>query len=130
MWTNSLPPELLNTVHCMDCLEFMRTLPDGCIDLVLTDIPYWECDVENNGIRDKHTKKWEMNLADDVFFDLRELCKEIDRVTNNWWYIFCWIKQISDITKCFSGHTTRLIIREKTNPMPINWKYVYLSRRL
>lgn len=31
---------LLNTVHCMDCLEFMKTLPDKCIDLVLTDPPY------------------------------------------------------------------------------------------
>lgn len=41
MWKNSLPPELLNTVHCMDCLEFMKGLPDGCIDLVLTDPPYW-----------------------------------------------------------------------------------------
>lgn len=24
----------------MDCLEFMKTLPDKCIDLVLTDPPY------------------------------------------------------------------------------------------
>lgn len=40
MWTNSLPPELLNTVHCMDCLEFMGTLPDGCIDCIICDLPY------------------------------------------------------------------------------------------
>ena len=41
MWTNILPPELLNTVHCMDCLEFMKWLPDGCIDMILCDLPYW-----------------------------------------------------------------------------------------
>jgi len=41
MWTNGLPPELLNTVHCMDCLEFMRGLPDGCIDAIICDLPYW-----------------------------------------------------------------------------------------
>ena len=40
MWTNWLDPALLNTVHCMDCLEFMKTLPDNCVDLVLTDPPY------------------------------------------------------------------------------------------
>lgn len=42
MWTNILPPELLNTVHCMDCLEFMKWLPDNCIDLVVTSPPYWK----------------------------------------------------------------------------------------
>lgn len=30
----------LNKIHNMDCLEFMKTLPDKCIDLVLTDPPY------------------------------------------------------------------------------------------
>lgn len=27
-------------VHCMDCLEGMKQLPDGCVDLVVTDPPY------------------------------------------------------------------------------------------
>lgn len=30
----------LNQMHCGDCLELMRELPDKCIDLVLTDPPY------------------------------------------------------------------------------------------
>lgn len=30
----------LNKIHNIDCLEYMRTLPDKCIDLVLTDPPY------------------------------------------------------------------------------------------
>ena len=30
----------LNKIHNIDCLEFMKTLPDKCIDLVLTDPPY------------------------------------------------------------------------------------------
>lgn len=28
------------TIHCGDCLEIMRTLPDKSIDLVLCDLPY------------------------------------------------------------------------------------------
>lgn len=32
--------DLLNKIHLGDCLEFMKQLPDGCIDLVLTDPPY------------------------------------------------------------------------------------------
>ncbi len=31
---------LLGKVHNIDCLEFMRGLPDKCVDLVLTDPPY------------------------------------------------------------------------------------------
>lgn len=30
----------LNKIHNIDCLEFMKTLPDKCVDLVLTDPPY------------------------------------------------------------------------------------------
>jgi site-specific DNA-methyltransferase (adenine-specific) len=30
----------LNKIYNMDCLAFMKTLPDKCIDLVLTDPPY------------------------------------------------------------------------------------------
>ena len=32
--------DLLNKIHHADCLEFMKQLPDKCIDLVLTDPPY------------------------------------------------------------------------------------------
>lgn len=32
--------ELLNKIHHADCLEFMKQLPDKCVDLVLTDPPY------------------------------------------------------------------------------------------
>lgn len=31
----------INKVHLWDCLEIMKQLPDKCIDLVLTDPPYW-----------------------------------------------------------------------------------------
>lgn len=29
-----------NTLQCMDCLKGMKQLPDGCVDLVVTDPPY------------------------------------------------------------------------------------------
>lgn len=32
------PP--VNTIFNMDCLEGMRLLPDGCVDMVLCDLPY------------------------------------------------------------------------------------------
>lgn len=30
----------LDAITCGDCMEWLRTLPDGCADLVLTDPPY------------------------------------------------------------------------------------------
>lgn len=36
----TMKEELLNKIHQGDCLEFMRQLPDKCIDLVVTDPPY------------------------------------------------------------------------------------------
>jgi site-specific DNA-methyltransferase (adenine-specific) len=32
----------LNKIYCGDCLEVMKKLPDKCVDLVLTDPPYFE----------------------------------------------------------------------------------------
>lgn len=30
----------LDTITCGDCMEWLKTLPDGCADMVLTDPPY------------------------------------------------------------------------------------------
>ena len=32
--------EMINQVICGDCLPILKSLPDKCIDLVLTDPPY------------------------------------------------------------------------------------------
>ena len=47
---------LLGKIHNCDCLEFMRQLPDKCVDLVLTDPPYgttqcsWDSVVDFNNM--------------------------------------------------------------------------------
>jgi len=30
----------LNKIYCIDCLEFLKTIPDESVDLVVTDPPY------------------------------------------------------------------------------------------
>src|SRR5260221_13829145 len=52
----------LNKIHNIDCLEFMKTLPDKCIDLVLTDPPYGinfgsEKNSMSNGLRKDGTRR-------------------------------------------------------------------------
>ena len=118
----------MNTIINDDCLNVMKQVPDKYFDLVLTDLPYGECDVPNNGIWDKNTNMADMSKADKVTFNMQELLKEFDRICKGSYYIFCGTEQISEIIKHFKkGHTTRLIIWEKTNPMPINGQHVFLS---
>ena len=128
MWTNDEMQNKLGQIHNQDCLTFMKQVPDKYFDLVLTDLPYGECDVDNNGIWDKNTNMTDMHKADKVGFEMQVLLAELDRICKGSYYIFCGIEQVSDIKKYFSKkHTTRLIIWEKTNPMPINGQYVFLS---
>ena len=50
-----------------DCLELMKDIPDGSVDLVLTDIPYGVVNRESNGLRNLDKK----NKADIVTFDIK-----------------------------------------------------------
>jgi len=65
---------LLGKVHQGDCLEFMRQLPDKCVDLVLTDPPYGisadkgsigygHCDSK------KYTDNWDDKTPDKTIFE-------------------------------------------------------------
>ena len=39
----------LDTITCMDCLDWLKTLPDGCVDSVITDPPYGISHSSNHG---------------------------------------------------------------------------------
>lgn len=68
-----------NKFYNMDCLEFMQTLPDKSVDLVLTDPPYG-LDIAKTGSlgNDKFTpKEWDNKIPEDIYFD------EIQRVSKN-----------------------------------------------
>lgn len=49
--------DLLNKIHLGDCLEFMKQLPDKCIDLVLTDPPYGIDAVGGGGVNPRGPRK-------------------------------------------------------------------------
>lgn len=67
----------LNKIHNIDCLEFMKQVPDKYFDLVLTDPPYG-IGISSNPIRQKHDKKdW------DDFTPSKELFDEIFRVSKH-----------------------------------------------
>lgn len=73
----------LNKIHNMDCLEFMRTIPDKYFDLVLTDPPYGIGDKFKGGSNSKMNK---FNSIVDKGWDKapsNELFDEIFRISKN-----------------------------------------------
>lgn len=116
-----------NTIVNGDCMDVMAKMPDSCVDLVLTDIPYGVCnktDQVDNPIRTVHKQN-----ADEITFDLEEFVSDVIRICKGSIYIFCGTEQVSDIRRKLidAGLTTRLLIWEKTNPSPMNGQHVWLS---
>ena len=107
-----------------DAIQLMQNLPDNHVDLLLTDIPYARVNKPSNGLRIIDKKD-----ANTETFDLITFANEAFRVTKGNAIIFCGKEQFSDLYRNFDdwGATTRMIIWEKTNPMPMNGRYVFLS---
>lgn len=114
----------LNTVYNCNVLNLLNKIKDNSIDVFLTDIPYEKVNKKSNWLR--NLDKWKANTKT---FELEKLLPEIERVTSWSWYIFCWKEQISEIFDYFESnwYTTRLMIWKKTNPMPLNCQYVWMS---
>jgi len=78
----------LNKIHNIDCLAFMKTLPDKCIDLVLTDPPYG---MNYQSSRRTATKQFEKVEQDTNIDWFPEFIKECFRILKDdrHIYIFC-----------------------------------------
>ena len=116
--------EIYNT----DCIEFMKKMAQGSVNCVLTDIPYGEVSRANNGLNQMKTS--DKGAADATTFNLDEFLSLVDKVANDNIIIFCGKGQFSTIYNYFAAKsvgTVRQLIWKKTNPVPSNGKYVYLS---
>lgn len=107
-----------------DCIEKIKYIEDGSVDLVLTDIPYSECNMLSNGLREL-----DKSNADKLMFDYIKLTEELVRVCRGSIYIFCGINQLSRIREVFQRNklSTRALVWEKTNPSPMNGDKIWLS---
>lgn len=107
-----------------DCLELMKQIPDGSVDMVLTDIPYGAVNRSSNGLRNL-----DKGVADIETFALHQFLPEVDRVTRGSVLVFCGKEQFSQIWQHFATKKgcVRAIVWEKTNPSPMNGQHMYLS---
>ena len=111
----------IDKIYNMDCLEGMRQIPDGSIDLVATDPPYL-IETQGGGIYTQADKQYvkELNDIKDGFRTeiLDELCRVMKRINI---YLFCSQKQIIPLTDYFvtkRGCNWNLLSWHKDNPVP------------
>lgn len=112
-----------------DSVSVMRGMGEGSVDCIVTDLPYNELGSrKNGGLKDRHWDDERSRTADVVDFDMGEMLGEAWRVCRGSFYIFCGFGQISEIHNFFrsKGVTTRLIVWEKTNPVPSNGQWTWL----
>ena len=107
-----------------DCLELMKNIPDGSVDLVLTDPPY-VIETKGGGICGKYglVKQFKENHLDEMKngFDtqvLDEICRVLKKINV---YFFCSQKQIMPLLDYFVKEKKcnwNLLCWHKTNPVP------------
>ena len=115
-------------IYNMDCMEFMSHMKNNEVTSVITDIPYGEVSRTNNGLT--QMKNSDKGAADEITFELESFLKEVYRIASDNIIIFCGKGQFSTIFNFFANKsqgTVRQLIWRKTNPVPSNGKYVYLS---
>ena len=93
--------EMINKVHCADCLQFMKDIPDKSIDLVLIDPPY---------------NTTQLDFENDLFLSDKFL-KELKRISKNG-FMVCFSKQpfTSSVVMQKIFRYRYEIIWEKTHP--------------
>lgn len=113
----------INKVIQGDCLR-MKGIPDKSVDLLLTDIPYGVVNRESNGLRNL-----DKDRADVIDFEIKDMVKELSRITKGSVYVFCGTEQVSELRAEMikAGMSTRLVIWNKTNPSPMNGQHIWLS---
>jgi site-specific DNA-methyltransferase (adenine-specific) len=97
-----------------DCLERMKEIPDGSIDMILTDPPYG-MDFQSNYRQIKHRKiKGDTNLG-----WLDDWCYELFRVAadNTAHYVFCSFHNVDKFKQCLEKKfkIKNMLVWEKNN---------------
>jgi site-specific DNA-methyltransferase (adenine-specific)/modification methylase len=110
----------LNAIKCMDCLEYLKSLPDNSVDLVVTDPPYNISQKVDINYKDLKIVK---NFGDWAFgFDPEPFLAEVKRVLkpNGQIFVFCGTEQIPQYMTIFKkGWFFRnILVWYKTNPAP------------
>lgn len=115
--------DIENSIINDDCLNVLRELPDKCVDLIVTDIPY-DISVSHSagafGVKKRMHYKNELETISNGISNeiLTELCRVMKKINI---YIFCSKNQFIQMLDFFATKRNcnwQLITWHKTNPIP------------
>ena len=116
----------LDKIYNEDCLEGMNRIPDGRVDLIVTDPPYLihsECGggiLKKRDYLDNITDK-KLNVGIDERF-LEQMVRIMKKVNI---YIFCSKNQLGMYFNFFQKYNCDILVWHKLNPIPMcNNKYL------
>ena len=115
----------LDKIYNEDCLEGMKRIPDGSVDLIVTDPPY---SMETRGVglhnkRDYYDVLQEKGLNNSIDERYLEEMVRIMKAVNI--YLFCNKNQLRMYFNFFAQYNCDLLVWHKTNPIPVvNNKYL------
>ena len=124
------------TVKVSDYQEFMDSLPPGSVDLILTDPPY--CISKETGFKavvngeKRFAVSMDFGSWDHVEIDLDDMAKVFYKSLRRGgtaivWYDLWKIGKVKEAMESAGFKMIRLIIWQKTNPVPLNQRAIYLS---
>ena len=108
-------------IECRDCLEAMKELPDGCVDLIVTDPPYEFKNGEGGGAFGNENRSYhgglkglDKGIKNDVLGEMLRVLKAPNI------YIWCNKNQVRQYLDFFEDEycTYDILTWHKTNPVP------------
>ena len=121
------------SIHNTDCYEFMKTMPDNCIDLIFTDPPYNIAKYSTGNIYlpgrealNNNIAKWDEEEIhpQDLILDFKRILKQNGNIL-----IFTSYNLIGKWHEAFDSEfdTFQIFIWHKTNPAPKIFKNGFLN---
>ena len=121
------------SIHNVDCYEFMKTMPDNSVDLILTDPPYNIAKYSTGNIYLPGREALNNDIAkwDELEFDPRELVCDFKRILRPHGNIFAFTSYnlIGKWHEAFDSEfdTFQFFVWHKTNPAPKIFKNGFLN---
>lgn len=127
---SKIKEEDLNKIHCIDCMEGFKKIPDGSVHLLLTDPPYGiSRELNCKGQRLGTTAKLNFNFGEWDKLN-HNWIEEALKKTKGWAIIFCAKRDIGkywDLLEKDGFIAIDSLVWQKPDPIPLNGKSKFLN---
>ena len=100
----------MNKIYCMDCVEYMKSLPNECVDLIIADPPYYNIKGDFDFI-------W--TDVNEYILWCKEWCRECYRILKNNGSFYIW--GVMGYNKGFPLVKVIDYLEQETDLKVINW---------